>query len=191
MSNPRFPRVSSNKVTRPPDDPLARDNTIYLRHAGLVLAAVYLPHLWSRLGLADAQAFVNDDAAERAAHLLHWLACGHTEAPEQVLVLNKLLCGIELVTPLRAGFEPTNDEREVLDSLLAAMIGQWRSLGGTTSNGLRESFLQRPGALTHDDNGWQLLVKPRSYDMLLDRLPWDFRTVGQPWMKEVLYVQWR
>ncbi len=191
MSNPRFPRVSSTKVPRPPEDPLARDNTIYLRDAGLVLAAEYLPRLWSLLGLAEAQAFVDDDAPVRAAHLLHWLAWGHTEAPEQGLVLNKLLCGIELATPLREGFEPTNHEIEVLDSLLEAMIGQWGSLRGTSSDGLRESFLQRPGALTHDDNGWQLLVEPSSYDILLDGLPWAFRTVRQPWMKEVLNVQWR
>lgn len=184
-------RAPSPVVLAPAPDPLADGATLYLRHAGLVLAGPYLPRLWARLELTGPNGFVDDDAAERATHLLHWLACGRQGAVEHELVLNKLLCGIELQTPLRAEVALSDHETQAADELLLAMIRHWQALGRTSPAGLRESFLQRQGALTHDETGWRLLVEPRSYDMLLDTLPWGFKTLRFPWMKEVLHVQWR
>jgi len=34
-------------------------------------------------------------------------------------------------------------------------------------------------------------VEPRSFDMLLDRLPWSIATLRLPWMDRVLHVDWR
>jgi Contractile injection system tape measure protein len=184
-------RAPSPVVLAPAPDPVADGATLYLRHAGLVLAGPYLPRLWARLELTGPNGFVDDDAAERATHLLHWLACGRQGAVEHELVLNKLLCGIDLQTPLRAEVALSERESQAADELLLAMIRHWQALGRTSPAGLRESFLQRQGALTHDETGWRLLVEPRSYDMLLDTLPWGFKTLRFPWMKEVLHVQWR
>jgi Contractile injection system tape measure protein len=170
---------------------LADGATLYLRHAGLVLAGPYLPRLWERLALTGPHGFVDADAAERATHLLHWLACGRLGSVEHELVLNKLLCGIDLQTPLRAEVALSDQQTQAVDALLLAMIGHWHALGHTSPAGLRESFLQRHGALAHDETGWRLLVEPRSYDVLLDTLPWGFKTLRFPWMKEVLHVQWR
>ncbi|KRB16303.1 hypothetical protein ASE08_25615 [Rhizobacter sp. Root16D2] len=160
-------------------------------NAGLVLAAPYLPRLFMMLGLSDERAFAGPEAAERAALLLQLVATGEAAAPEPALVLNKLLCGIDLAAPVMRALQPTDAERSAVDGLLAAMILHWKVLGSTSVAGLRETFLQRDGRLQHADEHWQLHVAPRPFDMLIDQLPWGYATVRHPWMKEVLHVEWR
>ena len=63
--------------------------------------------------------------------------------------------------------------------------------GNTSVAGFRESFLQREGRLHLQNDAWQLLVEPRSFDMLLDQIPWSFATIKHPWMERVVYVEWR
>ena len=45
--------------------------------------------------------------------------------------------------------------------------------------------------LTQDDEAWRLVVEPRPFDMLLDRIPWGYGTLKLPWMAQVLHVDWR
>jgi len=165
---------------------------IYIANAGMVLAGAYLQRLFTMLGLADNEAFVSPDAAERAVHLLQYLATGSAEAPEPLLVLNKVLCGLPIGAPVLREFAITPQETEAIDGLLQAMIAHWKIIGHTTPAGLRESFLQREGRLSFDeDDGWQLQVEPRSFDMLLDQLPWGYSLQKLPWMKRPLHVEWR
>ena len=160
-------------------------------NAGLVLVAPYMPRLFTMLGLSDERAFTDARAAERAALLLQLMVTGEAAAPEPALVLNKLLCGIDLAAPVPRGIEPTEAERNAVDGLLAAVIQHWKILGSTSVAGLRETFLQREGRLQHADEHWQLNVEPRGFDMLIDQLPWGYATIRHPWMKEVLHVEWR
>ena len=168
------------------------NEVIYVANAGLVLAGAYLERLFGMLGLAEREAFVSPEAAERAVHLLQYLATGRTGTPEPLLVLNKVLCGMPLGTPVRREFEITPQESQAIDGLLTAMIAHWKILGHTSIAGLRESFLQREGRLSfNEEDGWQLQVEPRSFDMLLDQLPWGYSLQKLPWMKEALHVEWR
>jgi hypothetical protein len=165
---------------------------IYVANAGLVLAGAYLERLFGMLGLAEREAFVSPEATERAVHLLQYLATGRTGTPEPLLVLNKVLCGMPIGTPVWREFEITPQESQAIDGLLTAMIAHWKILGHTSIAGLRESFLQREGRLSFDEeDGWQLHVEPRSFDMLLDQLPWGYSLQKLPWMKEALHVEWR
>jgi hypothetical protein len=79
----------------------------------------------------------------------------------------------------------------MVEGLLSSLIAQWSILGRTSIAGLRESFLQREGALEETDESWRLRVEPRSFDMLLDRIPWGFNPLKLPWMAKVLHVEWR
>jgi hypothetical protein len=160
-------------------------------NAGLVLVAPYMPRLFMMLGLSDERAFTSPQAAERAALLLQLMVTGEAAAPEPALVLNKLLCGIELALPVPRELAPTEAERSAVDGLLAAVIQHWKVLGTTSLAGLRETFLQREGRLQHADEHWQLNIEPRPFDMLIDQLPWGYATIRHPWMKEVLHVEWR
>lgn len=160
-------------------------------NAGLVLLAPYMPRLFMMLGLSDERAFAGPPAAERAALLLQRMVTGEAAAPEPALVLNKLLCGIDLALPVARELAPTEAECSAVDGLLGAVIQHWKVLGSTSVAGLRETFLQREGRLQHADEHWQLNVEPRPFDMLIDQLPWGYATIRHPWMKEVLHVEWR
>ena len=171
--------------------PSAEAEPIYIFNAGLVLVAPYLPRLLEALGLIADNAFVDAAAVERGIGLLQFAASGGTDCPETELVLNKLLCGAELELPVAREIVLTDRERLTVEELLRAMIEHWSALGSTSIAGLRESFLQREGRLVHKQDAWHLLVEPRAFDMLLDRLPWSFATIKYSWMKEIVHVDWR
>lgn len=173
------------------EDLLQRE-TLHVANAGIVLAGAYLPRLFGMLQLTRDEVFVSPAAAERAVLLMHHLATGSTETPEPQLALHKVMCGIGLTVPLVGELTPTPEESQAIDGLLQAMIVHWKIIGHTTVAGLRESFLQRVGRLSFsDDEGWQLTVEPRSYDMLLDHLPWGYSLQKFPWMERPLHVEWR
>jgi hypothetical protein len=171
---------------------IAPGDTLYIANAGMVLAGAYVQRLFGMLGLASNEAFASPQAAERGVHLLQYLVTGSTDTPEPELVLNKILCGLPLETPVLRGIELTEPERTAVDGLLQAMIAHWKIIGKTSVAGLRESFLQREGRLSFDaQEGWQLQVEPRSFDMLIDHLPWGYSLQKFQWMEMPLHVEWR
>jgi Contractile injection system tape measure protein len=176
-----------------PDDAPGDAIPLYIANAGLVLAAPYLPRLWSMLDLADTRAFVHPAAAHRAVHLTQFLVTGDADppTPEHRLVLNKLLCGVPIAEPIAAAIDISDTEREAMLGLLTSMIQHWKILGSTSIAGLRESFLQREGRLLCNDDAWTLQVQPRAFDMLLDQIPWGYATLRFPWMKRLIHVDWR
>lgn len=160
----------------------------YIVNAGLVIATTYIPQLFTHLGLTRDDRFVDAAAVGRAVRLLQYVVDGRTDTSEPQLVLNKLLCGVDLAAPLSPEIDVTPYETAEIDSLLRAIVTHWRIIGKISVAGLRKSFLQRDGLLTVEEGGWRLRIVPRSYDMLLDRLPWSFATIQLPWMTGVVHV---
>ncbi len=172
-----------------------RGEPIYIDNAGLVLAGVFLPQLFERLDLLarpDGRAGLRDaDAASRAVHLLQYLVDGRCDAPEPALVLNKLLCGLSVGTPVLRAIEPTADELSLCDGLLRAMVAQWEIISSNSSvAALRETFLQRSGRLARRADAWTLRVERKTVDVLVDRIPWSIAVIYHPWMPESLHVTW-
>ena len=62
---------------------------------------------------------------------------------------------------------------------------------GTSVDGFRGSFLIRNGVMADTGELWQLTVEEKSYDILLDSIPWSISPVKFPWMEKPLYVNWR
>ena len=92
-------------------------------------------------------------------------------------------------TPLKVS-ELTEEEKEVAEGLLTAVIAQgphWKNL---SIEGFRSSYLCRPGSLRTRDGHWLLQVQRETHDITLEKLPWGFHTVKLPWMSEVLVVEW-
>ena len=164
---------------------------IYIANAGVVLAASYLQRLFDMLGLIEGPAFKDAASAVRGVHLLQFMVDESTASPEHLLVLNKIMCGVRTGIPIVREIDITDREKEAVEGLIQGMIQNWTALGNTSVAGFRESFLQREGRLRLDNNAWHLLVEPRAYDMLLDRIPWGFSTIRLPWMERVIYVDWR
>lgn len=172
-------------------DEVLPDEDIHVSNAGLVLLAPWLPRLFDHLGYIEDGAFIDQATAERAVHCLQFLVDGSLFTPEFQLVLNKILCGVKPGKPIRRGIELSGDETDQLESLLEALTSHWKALQNTSIEGLRESFLQRGGRLQRKGETWQLAVEARSFDMLLDQLPWSYSTIKFGWMERVIYVDWR
>ena len=168
---------------------------IYVANAGLVLLHPFLPHLFRLLGLlstdGDGAARIRGtDDATCAVHLLEYLATGNYDTPEPALALNKLLCGLELDTPVARGWVPQVEQLEQCLQLLGAVKGNWSSIGNTSVAGLRETFLQRDGRLERRDGKWILTVSRKTVDVLVDQIPWGFAVIFHPWMRKELAVTW-
>ncbi len=161
---------------------------IYVACAGVVLLHPYLEPFLKAVGVAAEDRLIDP---ERAVLLLHYLATGQCVVPEQETVLQKLLCGVAAQTPIESSFEPTAQEKEEAEALLLAVIRHWEALGSTSIEGLRGTFLVRPGKLSQREDGDYLLqVEGSSVDILLERLPWGLSAIKLPWMQRILWVEW-
>lgn len=134
--------------------------------------------------------FVSEEARQRAAHLLQYLVDETMVHPEQEMVLNKILCGMEPEDPLTLEIAVTPREAEVSQELMRVVTTRWEKMKNTSLQGFRASFLQREGALFPMDTAWKLRVDQRGYDILLQTLPWTFGMVRASWMKKIIYVEW-
>jgi len=165
---------------------------IYIDNAGQVLAAPYLPRLFSMLKLVGEGAFVDRQAAERAVHLLQFMVNEQTQSPEFQLILNKILCGVSTGIPICREIDISAQEQETIEGLIRGMIQNWTTIGNTSISGLRETFLRRKGKLQLKEDGmWYLTVEPGVFDMLLDSLPWSFSVIKHSWMERAVHVTWR
>ncbi|AEX21820.1 contractile injection system tape measure protein [Vibrio sp. EJY3] len=176
-------------------DPNEKENKksepISINNAGLVLASTYIPTLFQRLNLTDGKVFASEKAKYQALFYLQYLVDGRSEAPEYLLPLNKILCGIPISTPIPSQVDLPSEAISIIDGLLNAIISHWNSLGSTSIEGLRTTFIQREGQLLDEEKQWQLSVIPGAFDMLLDQIPWSFQTIKFPWMDKPLFVTWR
>lgn len=164
----------------------------YIRNAGLVLLSPWYARLFSMLGLVqDGKTFVDREAQVKAVFVLQHLLSEEKEWPEFDLMLNKLLTGYMQGKPLPRNVELNGQERQTLGSMLAGVKQNWEKMEHTTLQGFRDSFLLREGVLQEREEYWYLRVESRTYDVLLDTLPWGFAPVKYPWMDKPLLVEWR
>jgi hypothetical protein len=164
------------------------DEGVFVNCAGIVLLHPFLVRFFEGVGVALDGKLLQPD---RALCLMHFLATGQRAAPEYDLLLPKLLCNVPPETPVDARIALTPAEEEEAAALLAAVVRHWDALGDTSADGLRGTFLVRPGRLSRRDGADVLHVEERSVDVLLDRLPWGISVMQLPWMERPLWVEWR
>jgi hypothetical protein len=177
---------------RPVEDPQRDESeTLYIANAGLVLLNPFIPALFERSGLVKDRAFTGDEAKEHAVHLLQYCVDSRENADEFLLGLPKILCGMDPGEPVRSDVTITESEKDLVHSLLKAVIDQWKIIGNTSVEGLQQSFLERNGALRLQKDRWELEVEKRSFDVLLDQIPWTYSLIKLPWMLKPVYTLWR
>lgn len=164
---------------------------IYVHNAGLVILWPYWQTFFERLNMLENDRFKDADTAYRAVHLLQYMVTGHAGHPEYHLVLNKLICGVQSGRPVVRSVELTEDEMQLADDLLDNLIQQWTIVSNSDRAAIRESFLQRNGRISVDDDAIRLTVEKRGIDVLMDHLPWPISVIRLPWMNKPLYVSWR
>lgn len=172
-------------------DPFSVSKELYVNNAGLALLWPYLSRFFGILGLAGGGRFVDAAAAERAVFLLQYLTAGtDRKFQEYELILNKILCGIDINAPLKPYLEITEAERTECESLLQAVLLNWPALKNLSVPGLRSLFLYREGLIFTRDGQRVLRVAGTAYDILVRRIPWGIGTVKLPWMEQLLMVEW-
>ena len=193
----RSPETLNNKLQQLEQEKLQRSrerfndsDELYLANAGLIIFWPFLARLFETLDLVQEQEFKNAESAERAVHLLQYLVDESSETAEHLLPLNKLLCGLDLMEPVSASINISEQEKAECEKLLTAVIQHWTALKSTSIDGLRKAFLQREAILRVRDGGWLLQVERVTHDILLDNIPWNIRMVKLPWMEDMIYVEW-
>ncbi|MEA3052831.1 MAG: hypothetical protein QOG72_1734 [Sphingomonadales bacterium] len=198
----RSARQARRKPPPPPDEPRrprlaaeADGGAIAVLNAGLVLTSPFLPQLFTALELVARDgsgklAWTESEQAGRAVHILQYLVDGRCDAPEPLLALNKLLCGLDLSWPTLPGIVMTEAERSTCQSMLGAMIANWPMLSGSSVAALQETFLQREGRISQVEGGWKLEVERKVLDVLVDSVPWSFAMIFHSWMEDPISVSW-
>ena len=165
--------------------------SIYIFNAGIVLLWPYLPRFFENLKLMDSGEFISRKAREKAICMLQFLTDPETGITENLLPLNKILCGLDITDLVPTDeIEIEREDADAGDELIKAVINNWPKIGNTSIKGFQTSFLQREGRLEKTEEGWSLKVEQRSFDMLLDSLPWSITLIKLPWMPKPLHVEW-
>lgn len=166
------------------------EDVLFVDNCGIVLLHPFLQSYFDGLLLTENRKFISDEAQKRAALLLYYLCTGLTEVAEFNLILQKVLCGLNLEESLPSTIILLQDEIDESEKLLQSVINYWPPLKNTSIEGLRTTFLQRKGKLANTYTGWQLTVEQKTVDILINKLPWGFSTIQLPWMNSVLNVEW-
>ncbi|MBV3637945.1 contractile injection system tape measure protein [Bacteroides cellulosilyticus] len=174
-------------------EPMSDPKIFFIDNAGLCLLSAWFLRLLSMLDyLNEARKDIKDTKSRiRAIFLLQYLTCQEEkEYRETELVFNRLLVGLPMHIPLPKRLELTAEEKQIADSLLSAVKAHWPKMNGTSMKGFLQSFVTRTGRLEEQDEKWVLIVDDRTYDILLDSVPWGFRQIRLPWMKKYIQVKW-
>lgn len=163
----------------------------FIDNAGLVLLAPFLPRLFTMMELTENGKFKNREAQIKAIFLTQYAVNGDGEFPEYSVQLNKLLIHFKTGIPIPRRSVLTDEDKTTVDSMLEGVLQNWGRLSNTTISGLQEGFLQREGRLEEQEDTYLLTVESKAYDMLLDHVPWNFRTIKYSWMQKALQVKWR
>jgi hypothetical protein len=183
-------RVSPPPVAKLPKVATSEQTGLYVTNAGLVILNPFFYTYFSRLGLLELSKFKDEDARHRAVYLLQRLVTEEEKPAEETMVLNKILCGMPLEEPLQTGIVLTDAEKQLAKELVHVATQQWDKMKNTSVDGFRNSFIIREGIVWQDEEAWFLKVTPRSYDIILQTLPWSMGMIRYSWTEKTLYTEW-
>ncbi len=162
---------------------------ISIENAGLVIAWPFLNILFSKLGLIENSQLKDDESKQKALLATQYLVDGKLKTEETKLVLNKILCGLDIDFYLDQSLELNDIETGVCDMALKTIVEQWGKVKSVST--LRDYFLKRKGVLKSDEGGgYKLLVEKESRDILLRFLPWNLAIIKSSFMNSKLVIDW-
>jgi len=99
-----------------------------------------LIHLFEQLKLCKNEEWISERSQNKAVLLTQYLITGETVFYENQLVLNKLLCGLDVDSVLDLSIKLSKKDLTEAQGLLEAVIAYWKILKNTSIDGLRETF---------------------------------------------------
>ena len=164
---------------------------IYVPNAGLIILWPFLSRLFSNLKYTDKGKFIDPEKQVRAIHLTQYLVGFTEDHPEYTLMLNKLICGMELTEPIERSVNLTEEEKTEARNLLSSVIAQWKEMNNTSVENFQRTFIQREGVIWQKDGNWNIKVEHTSFDILLLKLPWGLSMIKYPWNNYLIFVEWK
>lgn len=164
------------------------DEGMYIDNAGIIVLHPFLKHFFTNIGLIKEDAELEDK--ELAVQLLHFIATGKEEDWEHTMLLEKFLCDMPLEFPLSKKSLITKKHKKEVEELLNAVLENWKALGSSSIELIRNEFLTRPGKLFQDNVSPRLIVERKTQDVLLDKISWNISIVKLPWSEQILYATW-
>ena len=195
IDSPRQPSDLWRDTARPHHDDRSPDGAqlrVPAFYAGLVVLTPFLPRLFAARNVAHpGEQTLTPEALRRAAALLHFAATGENEGHEYELGFIKTLLGVPADRAiLFASGILSRGDREEVETVLGDVVEQWYMLKHSSTDGLRQAFLQRRGLLMDTGESWRLRVESAAVDVLLDHLPWSLTTVALPWLAKPIAIDW-
>ena len=167
---------------------------LFVGNAGLVLLSPWFPRLFDIVGLLNEEKkdFKDIDSRLRALFMVQRLVTSEDrEYEEKELAFNRILVNCPFTEPLPAKMELSPEELQTIESMLEGVKNNWTKIENTSIRGFQHSFIERSGHLEQTQEKWLLTVDPRSYDMLLDSIPWSYTRIRFSWLRKEIEVDWR
>ena len=140
----------------------------------------------------DGSDLKDTEARVKAIFILQRLVTDEPqEYKEQELAFNRILTGCPFQVPLPKTLKLADYEIMTIESMIIGIKNNCEKFKNISAKGFQLNFIERPGRLEQREDKWVLYVEGRSYDMLLDFLPWSYRLVQLPWLEKRINVVWR
>jgi len=169
---------------------LSDEEKIYVPNAGVIILWPFLSRLFKNLNWIEKGKFKNRRNQEKAIKIVQFLIDEEDNPPEIILILNKVICGIEINEPLNKRIRLTKKEKSEAVYFLESIISQWEEMKNTSRTIFQDTFLKREGILYKKEDKWHLKVEHRAIDILLKKLPWGLSIVKFPWNNYLIIVEW-
>ena len=161
---------------------------LFVNNAGLVLLNPFLPALFKQLELLSESGKLVDP--ELAACVLHYAATGREGDFEFEMIFEKYLCGLHPSETLNRAITLTELQKEEVTKVLNAALNYWEVMKNKPIALLQNEFLMRPGKLITEKTNHRLVIERKTFDLLLDKLPWSYSMIKFSWKKELIFVEW-
>jgi hypothetical protein len=183
-------KLSSEKLPKKLNylNPEAR---IYIPNAGLLILWPFLTRLFSNLKYTNEGLFINEEKRLRAVFLTQYLVAFTEDNPEYTLMLNKLLCGMDINDPIIDNVILTDEEKSEAENLISSVLIHWKEMNNTSPKIFQQTFIQREGIIFQKEGNWNVIVNHSTFDILLLKLPWGLSIIKYPWNNYLIYVEWK
>ncbi|MGG6229317.1 contractile injection system tape measure protein [Tenacibaculum sp. SDUM215027] len=160
-----------------------------VKNAGLILLYPFLKQFFNSCGFLDKENKIIKP--NEAVHLLHYVATKKEQQFENNLIFEKFLCNLPIQSPIERNIVLADELKEKSEELLKAVLKNWEILKNSSSNLLRNEYIQREGKLDLTKDNPTLIVERKTQDILLDtKLSWNISMCKLPWKKELIFTNW-
>ncbi|WGH74154.1 contractile injection system tape measure protein [Tenacibaculum tangerinum] len=183
----RLQEALHNNLTTTNEVP--NDTTSHLvKNAGLILLHPFLKQFFTVCGFLDEKNTIIKP--NEAVHLLHYVATKKEQQFENNLIFEKFLCNIPIQYPIERNIVLSDELKEKSEELLRAVLQNWNVLKNSSTDLLRNEFLQREGKLDLTKEQPRIIVESKTQDILLQKLHWNISMIKLPWIPSIVFIEW-